>query len=125
MAALANLVIGDKTPTNRTFKPQYMNGLLASLIADYASKPALHPKITLGMRVPKPGVNRKVTIKIVVPYEVVDGDVTTIEEDTYFIEHVTPETAPVAAVQDSRAFAAGVLLNAIVLDALDNGNFPY
>lgn len=125
MAELANIVLGDKTPTNRTFKPAYKNGLLTELIADYASSPALHPRLSIGMRAPKLGVNRKVTLKISVPYEVVVDDATTIEYDTVFMDFVIGPNSSVGSVQDLLAFSSNSLLDAIVEDTIVNGMYPY
>lgn len=125
MAALANIVLGDKTPTNRTFKPAIKNGLLVELIADYAASPALHPRLSIGMRAPKAGQSRKVTLKISVPYEVVTDDATTIEYDTAFIDLIAGPNSSVGSMQDLRAFASNALLNAIISDSTDSGMFPY
>lgn len=125
MAELANIVLGDKTPTSRTFKPSLKDGLLCALIADYAASPQLHPTLSIGMRAPKSGQSRKVTLKVSVPFAVVTGDITAYEYNTAFIDFVISPNSTVAAVQDLEAFASNAIINAIIKDAVENGMFPY
>lgn len=125
MAQLANIVLNDKTPTARTFKPAMQNGLLVELIADYAASPSLHPRLTMGMRAPKSGTSRKVTLKVSVPYEVTSPAGSVIEYDTAFIDMIIGPNSSVDSAKDLRAFTSNALLNAIVIDAIDNGMFPF
>jgi hypothetical protein len=125
MAELATIALNDATPTSQDFNPSMKDGLLAVLREDSGSDPALYPSISLGMRAPKAGVNRKVTGRILVPYETTTNDITTVEQVSLFIDCVVPETASTGTVADAMAFGSDLLTNAIVEDAMQNGNFPY
>jgi len=126
MAEAANIVLNDSVPTARTFVPSYAVGLVRFFkYAVTGEITALHPKLSLGLRTPKPGLAQKVTMKVTMPYEVTIGTETSVSKIEYIIDVVIPEDAPTLAKADALAFAKNALSNAIVVDLLDNGNFPY
>lgn len=127
MAQTADIVLNDgaETPVARTFKPTTKVGLLIGYGSDSESRPALYPTISLGMRAPKPGVNRKVTLRVAVPYDVTENSVTRVESVTGFLDIIVPSSASTLHVDHLMAYIAGVIGEAQVTDAVAEGRFPY
>lgn len=126
MAEIADIVLNDSVPAARTFVPSYKSGLLVGFQEETPVTPSLFPKITVGMRAEKAGTNRKVTIKIVVPY--LAGGPGPDDPDiaaTAFIDLVVPTEVAAATISDLRAYASDLLLNSIIAEITDTGKFPY
>lgn len=88
---IANITLPDASAVDKVFKPVLKDGLLISYADTTAATQAQFEQLTLGMRKPQSGVARKVTLKVVQPYTVVSGDITSIENVTAFIEIVVPD----------------------------------
>lgn len=125
MAAIADIVLNDSVPAARTFKPSWKDGLLARWQEETPATVDLYPTITVGMRAPKPGVTRKITLKVIVPYETTVDSVTVREANSCFIDFLIPESADATDVDDLRSYVSEAVENAVILDVIDEGKFPY
>lgn len=122
---IADISLANASAVAKTFVPTIKNGLLATYVNREGSRPAVYPTLSVGMRAPKAGVSRKVTMKVALPYDVLVGSTTSTESVTVFIDVVAPESASAAHVQDVLAYASGLLVNAQIKDVCVNGAFPY
>lgn len=125
MAIIANIALNNSAAASKTFVPTIKDGLLAVFHNREGDRPAVYPYLSMGMRTPKAGVSRKATLRVVLPYDVTDGDTTRVEQVTCFIDVIVPESASTTAIEDVLSFASGLLANAIVEDVCVNGAFPY
>lgn len=125
MASIANIVLNDSTPVARTFEPHVKDGLVASWRSSHTARPALYPSISVGMRPEKGEVSRKVTIKVSVPFDVVVGSLTQVRQVSAFIEMIVPTEASLTQIRDAVAFSGGAIINAIIKDTVELGNFPH
>jgi len=125
MAETANIALNDSAPAARTFKPTWRDGLLANWSEQTLSTAALYPTLSIGMRAPKASQPRKVTIKLVVPVEVVSGDLTTYESVSVFMDVIVSQNASATNIADALAYLADIPGNAIIDDVITYGNFPY
>ncbi len=122
---IANMSLENSSAVAKTFVPTVKDGLLATYVNREGSRPAVFPNLSVGMRAPKAGVSRKVTLKVALPYDVTVGSVVSTESVTAFVDIIVPESASAANVQDILAFASGLLVNTQVEDVCVNGAFPY
>jgi len=126
MAAIAPIVMNDSLAVARTFTPAYQKGLLVGWQEESLPTYNLFPKLTIGMRDSVgSSSNRKVTFKIVVPYNVTVDGVTTTKNVSYFVESVAPADAPSIALIDARTYLYYAFNNAVIIDTFDTGKFPY
>jgi len=128
MSQIGNVVLNDKVDAAITYTPSVKDSLLVKYTDSTTSvtRPALANTVSVGMRSPKSGVSRKVTLKVVMPYDStgLNGVVKT-EALTAFIDFVIPETATGDDIENLCYFASGACLEAQFTDAIKNGNFPY
>lgn len=124
MAQNGPITIKDSAGSNVVLDPQYKDGLLA-VYNDRTTESALSTSLSLGMRKPAINTNDKVSLKLGFPYEVLDGDQSTVETVTVFIDVVVPKTATDAAKENLLAGLNSVGLDDIVADLIKNQGFPY
>ena len=79
------------------------------------------------MRKPKAGQNHKAQMKFVKPYEAANTvtGLSEIKQCTAFVDFVLPDSASATDKADMRNFVLTALSNAIIVDVVDNGAFPY
>lgn len=123
---IANITMNNGLAVATTFNPMMKDGLLVTYANTTPPKSSLYPVLTASMRPAKGDVSRKVTLKVMVPYEstALNGTVS-VEAVTAFIELVIPSSAPTTAKDDIIAFASGYIKESQVVDAVKNGAFPY
>lgn len=126
MAETANIVVNDgaSTPVSRTFEPSLRNGLLVRYTNDNGGIAALDPTITVSMRQPANGSNRRVTLKVEVPEEVTVGDANIIEFVTISMDVIVPPHVADLTIDHALAFVTGCLAETQITDAV-GGKFPY
>lgn len=124
MAAIQSLVLNDSVPAARTFLPAQKDGLDLKYVEDGSGAAELDPSVQIVMRKPQNGVNRKVSFKVEVPYEVTSNGITTTAFVQFAGDVIVPSTAPDVAIDDSVAYVIDLLGEAQFTDAV-NGFFPY
>lgn len=124
MAELANIVVNNGS-SDITFTPTIKDGLNVILSAS-ANSVALAPRLQILGNTLKAGSNRKMTLRHVLPYEASDlNGNKSVKNIISKIEFSIPQDASVTYISQLRNMLSHFLENAIVLDAIDNGNLPY
>lgn len=124
MAIATNIVLkdGKSTPVNHTFVPSRVSDLKTSYFGP-GSTLASRETLVIDRREPTSTVAGKVTIKLVTPIEqVVDGQTTVSHQDLASVDFVLAPKSNADERRDIRVMMANVLLDASVIDVIDNGN---
>jgi hypothetical protein len=123
---IADITLNDGSAVAQTFKPTQKNNLLVEYKDFTGSYSGMYTSLSCAMRPAKGDVARKVTIKVVLPYEYNDSDGNTKSNNiTCFTDIVVPSTASASEIDDLIAFASGAIEEAQFTDAIKNGAFPY
>lgn len=107
-----------------TLTPSYKEGLQANY-TDRAATAGMQTELTLNMRKPKASANDKSIMKLVVPFEVVSGDVTTVESVTVFVDVVSSNLASAEVRQNAITLTRAALADALIVDLVTANGFPY
>lgn len=124
MSAYGTLVLNDGSG-DINFLPTFKDGLLVGW--RQSSDPvALGHTANLGYRPDRPDVNRKVTLRISVPYQAEDlNNVNSYKAVTAFVEFVVPQDAPSTDVDKLIAYVSDAVVQTQISDSVTIGQFPY
>lgn len=125
MAAITNLVLNNGT-SDVTFIPASKSGTTTVWTAP-ADSVQLQPRLNLDCKATvSSSDNRKVKFVLALPF--VDTNINDVKayKTIYFnVECVLPRVATSANILALRQMCSNACLNAVLLDAIDNGNNPY
>lgn len=126
MSQLSAITLANSIAVPQEFKVRLKQGLTVLWATSDAAYSALQCKLSAKIRPEKGKMPRKVTVKLEVPNELVGTDgAKSTEVATLFIDVVAPDNFPVAKIADLRVLASNVLLEAQIVDMIDNGGFAY
>lgn len=121
---LATIILGSVD-----FLPNLKDGLLAIWKNRVGYRPEVYDMLSLGMRKPKVGQSRKVSLKVAIPYDSAvqgpDGSPVRTSAASAFVDMVIPTDCTVEKATELRTTLASFIGDAIVADTVDNGAFPY